>query len=125
MKRKDWIFQFTASKLAEAAMAKKEKHTGKLAWWENKKAETLKKVAESGITVQDSVAASYSNTKGGYGPEIVIDETLQRDLTECQKKIMEHHALIQQYDGWMQVLSGNPESRLDLDQDDYLFFFGE
>lgn len=125
MKRNNWIFQFTASKLAEAAISKREKHAAKLTWWENKKSETMKKVAESGITVQDSVAASYSNTKGGYGPEIVIDETLQRDLTECQKKIMEHHNLIQQYDGWMQVLGGNPESRLDLDQEDYLFFFGE
>lgn len=125
MKRNSWLFTFTASKLAEAASAKKEKHVGKLEWWEAKKAETMKKVAESGITVQDSVAASYSNTKGGYGPEIIIDETLQRDLTECQRKIMEHHTLVAQYEGWIQVLSGNAEARLDLDQEDYLFFFGE
>jgi hypothetical protein len=125
MKRKDWTFTYTASKLAEAATAKTEKHKGKLTWWEEKKAETLKKVAESGIEVKDSVASSYSNTKGGFGPEIVIDRTLQRDLTECQEKIMEHHNLVEQYDGWVQVLSANPEARLELNQDDYLFFYGK
>ncbi len=125
MKRTDWKFQYTAAKLAEAAAIKRTKHQGKLKWWEEKKAETMKKVAETGITVQDSVASSYSNTKGGFGPEIVIDETLQRDLTECQRKIMEHNKLVQEYDAWFQVLSGNSEARVDLDHDDYLFFFGE
>lgn len=125
MKRNEWKFQYTASKLAEAASAKRTKHQGKLQWWEDKKAETMKKVTEMGIEVHDSVASNYSNTKGGYGPEIMIDSGLQRNLTECQRKIMEHHKLVQEYDAWFQVLTGNSESRVDLDHDDYLFFFGE
>jgi len=125
MKRNDWSFQFTASKLAEAAAAKRDLHKTKQQWWEDKKAETMKKVAESGIEVHDSVAASYSSAKGGYGPEIVIDAGLQRDLTECQRKIMEHNKLVQDYTGWFQVLTGNAEARVELDHDDYLFFFGE
>lgn len=125
MKRNEWSFEYTASKLAEAAASKREKHSKKLLWWEDKKKETMKKVAESGIEVQDSVAASYSNTKGGFGPQIKIDPGLQRDLTECQEKIMEHHHQTVSYDGWVQVLNANPEARLSLEHDDFLFFFGE
>lgn len=125
MKRNYWKFPFTASKLAEAAATKKTAHVAKQQWWEDKKAETMKKVAETGIEVHDSVAASYSNTKVGYGPEIVIDAGLQRDLTECQRKIMEHNTLVKQYEGWFQVLSGNAEARVELDHEDFLFFFGE
>lgn len=125
MQRDEWKFTYTASKLAEAAAAKHEKHSKKLLWWEEKKKEVMAKVAESGIEVQDSVAASYSNTKGGFGPQIKIDAGLQRDLTECQEKIMEHHRRANEYVGWVQVLKANPEARLDLHHDDYLFFFGE
>lgn len=125
MKRDEWSFEYTASKLAEAAASKREKHSKKLTWWEEKKAEVIKQVAASGIEVQDSVAASYSNTKGMFGPQIKIDAGLQRDLSECQEKIMEHHHKVEEYGGWVQVLSANPEARLSLEHDDYLFFFGE
>lgn len=123
-KRKDWTFEYTASKLCEAATNKRATHESKRLWWEAKKAEVMKKVRETGIEVRDSVAASYSQTKGNYGPQIEIDGGLQRDLTECQQKIMEHHDLTKSYDGWVQVLSAHPEARLVLDHDDYLFFYG-
>lgn len=125
MKRHEWSFTYTAAKLAEAANAKHHLHEKKLAWWEEKKREVMKKVADGGIEVKDSVAAGYSNTKGLMGPQIVIDASLQRDLSEVQSKIMEHHHKIVEYDGWVQVLNGNPEARLELEHDDYLFFFGE
>lgn len=125
MKRDEWVFTYTASKLAEAAASKREAHQKKFMWWEDKKKEVMKQVAESGIEVQDSVASSYSNVKGGFGPQIKIDAGLQRDLTECQEKIVEHHDKVRQYSGWVQVLNANPEARLELEHDDYLFFFGE
>jgi hypothetical protein len=120
-----WEFEFTAATLAEAADTKFEKHTAKQKWWEGKKVETMTKVKESGIEVRDSVAATYSNTKGGFGPQIEIDGGLQRDLIECQDKLMEHYNLTRVYGGWAQVLHGNPESRVKLHHDDWLFFFGE
>jgi len=125
MKRHEWTFTYTASELAKQAERQLNKHTEKLKWWEEKKQSVMKQVGESGIEVKDSLAATYSNTKGLCGPEIVIDATLQRDLTEAQRKIMEHHGKIQEYTGWLQVLNGNPEERLELEHDDYLFFFGE
>lgn len=125
MKRDEWKFEYTASKLSQAAEAKRDKHKIKLQWWTDKKIEVMKKVAETGIEVQDSVAATYSNTKGGFGPQIVIDAGLQRDLTECQQKIMDHDRLVREYEGWREVLSANPEARLGLEHDDFLYFFGE
>ncbi len=124
MKRNEWTFEYTASKLAEAAMAKRDGHAKKLAWWEQKKKDVMKQVTESGIEVQDSVAAGFSSTKGNYGPQLRIDHNLQRDLTECQDKILEHHNLVKSYEGWHQVLAANPEARLALEHDDILFFFG-
>lgn len=125
MKRNDWKFTYIATVLADAAATKRDKHAEKLAWWEDKKREVMKQVAETGIEIQDSVASSYSNTKGMFGPQIKIDAGLQRDLTECQEKIMEHHGKQQDYGGWVEVLTGNPGDRLELDHADYLFFFGE
>jgi putative NADPH-quinone reductase len=124
MKRDDWVFDYTAAKLAEAAVAKKATHEKKKEWWESKKSEVMTKVRESGIEVRDSVASSYSNTKGNFGPQIEVDAGMQRDLTECQQKILEHDRLVRDYDGWVQALTANPEARLSLDHDDYLFFFG-
>lgn len=121
--RQEWEFEYTAGKLADAAKLKMESHTKRLEWWEAKKKEVMQKVRDSGIEIHDSVAASYSNTKGGYGPEIKIDIGMQRDLSECQSKILEHTALIKSYDGWVQVLEANKESRLKLSHEDWLFFF--
>lgn len=125
MKRNDWKFTYTATVLAAAAEKKRATHADKLTWWEGKKKEVMQQVAAIGIEIQDSVASSYSNTKGMFGPQIKIDAGLQRDLTECQEKIMDHHGKTQEYAGWVQVLSGNPGDRMELDHADYLFFFGE
>lgn len=125
MQRDKWEFEYTAAKLVDAASAKREVHQAKFEWWEAKKAEVMKKVREEGIEIHDSVASSYSNVKGRFGPEIQIDEVMQRDLVECQTKILEHHHEIKNYDGWIEVLNANPEARLKLHHDDWLYFFGK
>lgn len=124
MNRQDWTFEYTAKTIAEAAVVKKTTHIAKFKWWEKKKEEAMNKIKAEGISVRDSVASSYSNTKGMFGPQIEIDTGMQRDLTECQEKIMEHNKLVQSYDEWIKVLSASPESRLKLDHEDWLFFFG-
>lgn len=124
MLKDKWEFEYTASKLAEASAIKKETHVKKLKWWEAKKTETMQKVKDTGIEIRDSVAASYSNIKGNFGPQIEINDGMQRDLSECQSKILEHNRLVEQYDGWCQVLEANKESRLKLNHEDWQFFFG-
>lgn len=126
MKRKEWKFEYTASKLAEAATNKKKHHEGRLEWWKTKHDATMQKVKDSGIEVHQAVGADYSasNTMRGVRPEIRIDETLQRDLYECDAKMKEHQGKVSEYDGWIQVLGAHPEARLELEHDDFLFFFG-
>jgi len=125
MKRREWLFKYTAAKLATAAQAKVTHHQERLKWWEGKKGEVMTKIKDAGIDVHMPVAAEYGNKTRGYGPEITIDATMQRDLSECQTKLIEHDGKIREYTGWVQVLSANPESQLELDNEDYLFFFGE
>lgn len=123
MNRRNWKFEYTAAKLAVAAHAKRETHLGKKKWWEEEIAKVKTKIKEGGIDIHESVGAQYSTTKG-YGPEIEIDASLQRDLGECFQKIKEHENLVKEYEGWIMVLEAHPESRLEMDHDDYLFFYG-
>lgn len=125
-KRSDWTFEYTAGKLAEAAVSKCDHHKSRVEWWTAQKKLVMDRIRESGIEIHDSVAEQYtSNRTRGVGPQIVIDATLQRDLGECQGKINEHSDLVKQFDGWAQVLNAHPESRLALDHSDFLFFYGE
>ncbi len=123
MNRDKWEFEYTASKLAEAAATKKDAHQKKQDWWEKKKEEKMAEIRATGIEIRDSVASSYSNTKGNYGPQIEINDNMQRDLSECQLKILEHNSLVTAYDGWHQVLLAHPEARLKLNHEDWLYFF--
>lgn len=121
--RDKWEFEYTAAKLAEAAEAKREHHVGRLDWWQAKRAEVIQRIKDSGMDVRESLAVSKSP---GYGQaQIVIDSTMQKDLGEAVSKVEEHEDRVRGYDGWVQVLRANPEARLKLHHDDYLFFFGE
>jgi hypothetical protein len=131
--RSEWEFEYTASNLAEAAAAQRDYRASRVRAWEEKKAEVMSKIKESGISVTEAIADQlYANsnkfsnaTIAGRGAQITIDTTLQADLSECVGKIREHSALRAQYAAWVQVLEANPESRLKLHHDDWIFFFGK
>ena len=127
MKRDAWEFEHTAAKLAVAAEEKKLHHVARLEWWKRKKADVMADIRQKGISVHESVAATssaYSNPLRNTGARIMVDATLQRDLDECSEKVGDHKRKAELYDGWAHVLRGNPESRLKLNHDDFLFFFG-
>lgn len=129
MQRNEWAFDYIASKLAEAAATKREHHKQRLAWWNEQKDAVMAEVKESGIEVCESLALAYSNTSAGIGqqvigPQVMVRNDLQRKLTECHGKLKEHDAKAREYDGWHQVLTANPEARLKLHHDDWLYFFG-
>jgi hypothetical protein len=125
MKRNEWSFDITAEKLAAAAGAKQEFHTGRLNFWKSAQDKVMAEVKEKGISIEESAAgANYSN-KSGYGPEIVVDNTFQRRLAETTTKIREHTTKVSEYDGWVQVLAANAGRTYPLNADDYLFFFGK
>lgn len=128
MNRVSWKFTYTADKLLEAATAKRDFHAGRLEWWTDKRKETEDKIKSEGIEIDESVAisslgTSYSNA--GRGPQVSIRNDLVRDLTECVSKTQEHETKIRDYGAWIQVLSSQGQTSLELHQDDWLFFFGK
>lgn len=126
MKRNEWEFEYTASKVAVGAEAQAMFRKSRLEWWEAQKAQVMAEVRESGIEVSESIAAGYQNfSTEMLGPQVVVRHDLQRKLTECHKKIEGHQQRLAEYDGWVQVLRANPEQRLKLTSADWLYFFGK
>lgn len=130
MNRNDWEFEYTARNLAVAAKGQRDFRLSRVDVWEGKKAEVMAKIKDTGLTVHEGVAAqlqgTYSNASAGYGgAQVMVDSTLQRDLNECVGKINTHRAAATEYEGWLQVLDANPEARLKLKHDDWMFFFGK
>lgn len=122
MHRNEWIFKYTASKLAAAAEAKCNHHRDRLTWWRGQKEVVMAEVKESGIEVSESIAAAYTKNTG-MGPQVMVRNDLQQKLTECHMKLKEHDQKVSEYDGWVQVLTANPEAQLELHHDDWLYFF--
>lgn len=125
MNRHDWEFEYTAKTLADAAELARESRQQRSEWWIAKKEEVMQEVRDTGIEISESVAAEYSNTKMGMGPRVLVKGDLQNKLTECFTKIREHEAAASEYAGWVQVLEANPEARLKLTHQDWLYFFGK
>lgn len=128
MLRNKWEFEYTAINLATAAEAQRDFRLERVKWWEAKKAECFEKIKESGIEIHEGVAAEYNklgNSTFQITPQVSVNSALERDLTECAQKIRAHKDAAQGYDGWVQVLKGNPEARLKLNHEDWLYFFSK
>lgn len=127
MLRQDWGFDYTATKLAEAADQKTAFHQERLAWWKAKRVEVMTTIRAEGLEIDEKIALEYRNPKSrdwDRGSQVMVRNDLQKDLSECLEKLAHHTQQVQQYDGWQQVLAANPEARVKLDIDDWLFFFG-
>lgn len=130
MNRHEWEFEYTARDLAKAAGAQRDYRRSRITAWEGKKQETMEKIKTSGLTVHESVAEKFAGyttnaLHGQRGAQVMVDATLQKDLDECVGKIRVHRELAQEYDAWLQVLEAQPETRLKLQHDDWLFFYGK
>lgn len=125
MLRERWEFKFSAKRLAAAAARKRDHHRARLKFWEDAKRKVLDEVKESGIEVSESEAgASYANSSRAFAPQVLVRTDLQKRLTECHTKILDHANRVTEYVGWVEVLEGNPDDQLSLHAEDYLFFFG-
>lgn len=131
--RAKWEFEYTAINLAKQAEAQYAFREARIKVWKEEQAKIISKIKESGIEVHEDITELMSNsirsakysTQAMGGAQIVIDPTMQDDLNKCYQKIREHTELSKQYKAWQQVLEGNPESRVKLDHDDWMFFFGK
>jgi hypothetical protein len=124
MNRKDWEFEYTAKTLADAASSKKAYRESRVEWWKNQQSSLMAEIKENGLEINESVASLYA-TSASRAPQLTVKADLQQKLSECHAKIREHLEAVREYDGWVQVLNANPESRLKLKYGDWLFFFGE
>jgi hypothetical protein len=128
MQREQWKFDYTATKLSAAAQAKIAYHELQLDFWKAKREEVITTIRAEGIEVDEKVVLAHSNPKArdwDRGGEILIRNDLRKVLAECYQKLAYHTEERDTYDGWKQVLEANPENRLSLEIDDWLFFFGK
>jgi hypothetical protein len=128
MNRSEWTFPYTADKLLEAATVKRSFHAGRLEWWQNQQKQVEDKIRSEGIEIDESVAAGKSDFHSNTtyrAPTVSIRNDLVVDLRECNEKISEHKTKVKDYDAWTQVLASQGQSSFDLNQDDWLFFFGK
>ena len=126
MLRKDWGFDYTANKLAEAAATKMVFHQERLDWWKTKRQEVMGTIRSEGLEIDEKLVMEFRSPKArdwDRSAQVLIRNDLQTDLSECLDKLSHHTQQVQQYDGWQQVLAANPEARVKLDIEDWLFFF--
>ena len=127
-KRDEWEFEYTASRLAEGAAAQKEFRLSRVAVWTAAKEKLMAEIKDGGVEITESVAAgmsSYTNSTQSFGPQVGINPAYQKKLAECHGKIQSHQQAAAEYDGWVQVLTANSETRHKLTQSDWLYFFGK
>ena len=123
MNRNLWKFNYTSDILLKAATEKLNWHKERHDWWSSKKEEIMTIIKASGLEIDESVAMGYSNS--GRQTSVNIRTDLLKDLNECVSKIDEHKRKIADYDSWVQVFENRGNFAYDLDQDDWLFFFGK
>ena len=127
MQRNEWKFDYTAARLAEAAHAKIAHHEERLAFWRGKREETLATIRSEGLEIDEKIVLGYQSPKArdwDRANRISIRDDLRQHLDEVLDKLKFHTDQLRQYEGWRQLLLANPEARLGLDIDDWLFFFG-
>ena len=127
--RDEWKFAYTADKVLAGAEGKAGFHRGRLQWWTDKRETVMAQVRAEGIEIDESLAervgTASNNVNYARQPSVHIRADLQRDLQECTGKMQEHRHKAEAYEAWVQVLSPQGKSSLDLDQSGWLYFFGK
>ena len=127
MLRTTWKFPYPAARLAEAAQARHAYHDERLAWWTAKRAQVMETIRAEGLEIDERLVLAHPNPKArdwDRGAKVMVRNDLQEDLDECLTKLRHHTEKRRDYDGWMQALQANAGAPLELDIEDWLFFFG-
>jgi len=127
MIRAEWKFPYTAARLADAAQAKLACHDERVKWWADKRAQVMETIRADGLEIDERLPLAHPTPKGrdwDRGAKVMVRHDLQEDLEECSTKLRYHSEKRRDYDGWTQVLLANGGTPLELDTEDWLFFFG-
>lgn len=131
MNRNQWKFKLQAPEVFARAEKKFEYHNSRVTFWEKKRDEIKAKIKSEGLEFEESVLADSGNTSYHSvsnfqyrQPTVNIRGDLLADLEECNSKVKEHQAKRKDYSNWVTILSQEKQT-LELDHDDFLFFFGD
>ena len=127
MLRDQWKFRYTAEQLAEAVQQKIQYHDERHAFWNGRREDIVTQIKAAGIEVNEKSVLQYGSPKMRdyqQGGDIMIRNDLRKSLTEAYEKLAYHTGRKDTYDGWRQILTANSGLPLDLDINDWLFFFG-
>ena len=128
MLRNNWKFTYTAARLAEGADTKLKFHEERILFWKKQKDDLVAEIRKDGLEVSEGTALAYAHPKSRdfeRGAKVMVRNDLKDKLDECMDKLAYHVGKRRDYDGWVQVLNGNPEDRLEADMEDWLFYFGK
>jgi hypothetical protein len=128
-KRQDWAKTMRAEEILAGAETKLAFHKERLKFWEEQDAQTRVTIRESGISVNESLAAKtygvmkMSTANSNFrAPSVTIDPELEDQLQECFHKKQQHIIKIREYESWIEFLKGD-HGPLTLEIADFLFFF--
>lgn len=127
MLRDQWKFRYTAEQLAEAVQQKIQYHDERHTFWNGRREDIVTQIKADGIEVNEKSVLQYGSPKMRdyqQGGDIMIRNDLRKSLTEAYEKLAYHTGRKDTYDGWRQILTANSGLPLDLDINDWLFFFG-
>jgi hypothetical protein len=127
MLRDQWKFRYTAEQLAEAVQQKIQYHDERHTFWNGRRENIVTQIKADGIEVNEKSVLQYGSPKMRdyqQGGDIMIRNDLRKSLTEAYEKLAYHTGRKDTYDGWRQILTANSGLPLDLDINDWLFFFG-
>lgn len=127
MLREEWKFHYSTEDLARAAQAKLRYHEERLIFWQDHKRSVMDTIRADGLELDETIAAALANPKARdwhRSAHLMVRKDLQKELEECLDKLEWHTQRRDEYDGWQQVLRAQGVERLELDINDWLFFFG-
>ena len=127
MLRDQWKFRYTAEQLAEAVQQKIQYHDERHAFWNGRRENIVTQIKADGIEVNEKSVLQYASPKMrdyAQSGDIMIRNDLRKSLAEAYEKLAYHTGRKDTYDGWRQILTANSGLPLDLDINDWLFFFG-
>lgn len=128
MLRDQWKFHYTARQLAEAAQTNIEFHKNHLDFREARRKEVVSQIKADGIEVNEkSVPLQCASPKMRdfeQGGDIVVRNDFRKGLSESSELLSCHAGPRDTFDGWWPVRGANPDDMIEMDFEDWLFFFG-
>lgn len=115
--RSKWTVEVEAHHLLKASADRAAYHKGRAEWWRQQKESAETQLREFGITLE------HFDVTNGVRTEAVLDQTLSRRVTECERKADTHRQLEKRYRAFASFFGlSSPDAKFKLNADDVLYF---